>query len=184
MSEFRNKTVKAEHLVDKFNRKIGSVRISITDRCNLRCKYCMPEEGIEWQKKEHILTFEEIIYLIRIFHSYGIKNYRLTGGEPTLFENDFLEILQICKKKFSQANIILLTNGKKFSSFDFTKKMTQIGLEKLLICISLHADTDNLHDNIVGVKGSFAQTIKGLYNLAKFQHQIEIRFVISNLNYK
>lgn len=132
MREFRNKTVKAEHLVDKFNRKIGSVRISITDRCNLRCKYCMPEEGIEWQKKEHILTFEEIIYLIRIFHSYGIKNYRLTGGEPTV-RDDVVKLVELIKSEFPDINLSMTTNGINLTKFAVPFK--EAGLDRLNISL-------------------------------------------------
>lgn len=69
-------------LVDNFGRAHSYLRISVTDRCNLRCFYCMPGEGIEWQKKEKLLTFEEIERLSRIFVSLGVHKIRLTGGEP------------------------------------------------------------------------------------------------------
>ncbi|NGX28953.1 MAG: putative mycofactocin radical SAM maturase MftC [Candidatus Anoxychlamydiales bacterium] len=160
---------------------LGSEQNSLlfTEACNCCCQMC--PQPLQKHDPSYLAIAKKTLSLL---DPNKTKTICLTGGEPTLFENDFLEILQICKKKFSQANITLLTNGKKFSNFDFTKKMTQIGLKKFLICISLHADTDSLHDNIVGVRGSFSQTIRGLYNLAKFKHQIEIRFVISNLNYK
>lgn len=63
---------------------MGDLRISITDRCNFRCVYCMPEEGLQWLKQEKVLTFDEIARLARLFVHMGIRNIRLTGGEPTV----------------------------------------------------------------------------------------------------
>jgi len=71
-------------LVDGFDRHIEDLRISITDRCNFRCTYCMPEEGLQWLKSDIVLTFPEIVRLARIGVDLGIREIRLTGGEPTL----------------------------------------------------------------------------------------------------
>src|SRR6059058_3902779 len=71
-------------LRDTFGRPLGSLRISVTDRCNLRCRYCMPEQEYVWLPKESILTFEEIARLARVFVSLGAAKLRLTGGEPLL----------------------------------------------------------------------------------------------------
>ncbi len=69
-------------LRDGFGRLIKNLRISVTDRCNFRCTYCMPEEGLDWLKREDILSYEEIDRLARIFASIGVEELRLTGGEP------------------------------------------------------------------------------------------------------
>lgn len=69
-------------LVDSFGRKHSYLRISVTDRCNLRCFYCMPHEGIKWLKKERLLNFDEIERVARIFVGLGVEKIRLTGGEP------------------------------------------------------------------------------------------------------
>jgi cyclic pyranopterin phosphate synthase len=71
-------------LIDSFGRKIVNLRISVTDRCNLRCSYCLPEEKVEWLPRAEILTFEEIERFVRIVASLGIRKLRLTGGEPLL----------------------------------------------------------------------------------------------------
>jgi GTP 3',8-cyclase len=74
-----------EQLVDPFGRLIEDLRISITDRCNFRCTYCMPEEGMQWLPRSEVMTFEEIERLARIFVArYGVRGIRLTGGEPTV----------------------------------------------------------------------------------------------------
>lgn len=74
-------------LVDRFGRKHTYLRISLTDRCNMRCLYCMPPEGIEWKQRDEILTLEEIVRVARVFVDLGIEKIRLTGGEPTVRRN-------------------------------------------------------------------------------------------------
>ena len=74
-----------EDLIDPFGRVIKDLRISITDRCNFRCTYCMPEEGMKWLPRSEVMSFEEIERLARIFvERYGVQGIRLTGGEPTV----------------------------------------------------------------------------------------------------
>src|SRR5438309_5267069 len=71
-------------LVDRFGRVADDLRISVTDRCNFRCTYCMPAEGLPWLPKREILTFEEIARLVEVFVSLGVSSIKLTGGEPTV----------------------------------------------------------------------------------------------------
>jgi cyclic pyranopterin phosphate synthase len=71
-------------IADVFKRPLGSLRVSVTDRCNLRCRYCMPEQEYVWLPKQSILTFEEITRLVSVFTSLGVTKVRLTGGEPLL----------------------------------------------------------------------------------------------------
>lgn len=78
-------------LADRFGRQQTYLRISVTDRCNLRCLYCMPEEGIDWKMKEELLSFEEIFRIARIFVDLGVTKIRITGGEPLLRKD--LELL-------------------------------------------------------------------------------------------
>ena len=67
---------------DSLGRTIDYLRVSVTDRCNLRCRYCMPEEGVEWLPHEDILSYEDILRLAAIFARLGVEKVRLTGGEP------------------------------------------------------------------------------------------------------
>src|SRR5258705_2115992 len=69
---------------DSLRRPLGSLRVSVTDRCNLRCRYCMPEQEYVWLPKQSILTFEEIARLVSVFTALGVAKVRLTGGEPLL----------------------------------------------------------------------------------------------------
>ena len=71
-------------LVDQFSRHHRYLRVSLTDRCNLRCVYCMPAEGLKWIPHDDILTKDEIVYLAESFIKLGIEHIRLTGGEPTI----------------------------------------------------------------------------------------------------
>ncbi|MGB0114877.1 MAG: GTP 3',8-cyclase MoaA, partial [Ilumatobacteraceae bacterium] len=74
-----------QELIDPFGRVIEDLRISITDRCNFRCTYCMPEEGMNWLPRSEVMSFEEIEHLARVFvERYGVRGIRLTGGEPTV----------------------------------------------------------------------------------------------------
>src|SRR5439155_954812 len=70
--------------VDTFGRIADDLRISVTDKCNFRCTYCMPAEGLPWLPKEDVLTFEEIVRLVGVFVGLAVKEVKLTGGEPTV----------------------------------------------------------------------------------------------------
>src|SRR6202521_707123 len=72
---------------DKLGRPLRSLRVSVTDRCNLRCSYCMPQEEYIWLPREKLLTFEEIATLVDVFTSVGVEDVHLTGGEPLLRPN-------------------------------------------------------------------------------------------------
>ena len=73
-----------KNLTDKFGRFHDYLRISLTERCNLRCLYCMPENGIDLTENSKILTKDEVVRLVNIFSNAGVKKIRLTGGEPTV----------------------------------------------------------------------------------------------------
>src|ERR1700679_731512 len=72
-------------LIDPFERTVRDLRISITDRCNFRCRYCMPEEGMDWLPRAELLSFEEIERIARVcVERFGFESIRITGGEPTV----------------------------------------------------------------------------------------------------
>lgn len=97
-------------LIDNYNRRIDYLRISVTDKCNLRCKYCMSEEGVEHKPHSEILTYEEIIRFSRVAVKNGISKIRLTGGEPLIRKNILYFINQLSKIK-GLDDISLTTNG-------------------------------------------------------------------------
>jgi len=71
-------------LTDGHGRAIGDLRLSVTDRCGFRCRYCMPAEGMQWLERAELLSFEEIERLVRVLVEMGVRDVRLTGGEPLL----------------------------------------------------------------------------------------------------
>ena len=97
-------------LVDSYGRRIENLRISITDRCNFRCQYCMPAEGLPWLDREEVLTFEEIERLARIFVGLGIKDIRLTGGEP-LVRKSVPDLVRRLAQIDGLESLSLTTNG-------------------------------------------------------------------------
>jgi len=97
-------------LVDTFGREHTYLRISVTDRCNLRCSYCMPPEGLNWKEKSEILTYEEIIRIARVFADLGIAKIRLTGGEP-LVRKDLHVLVQQLAQLNGIKTIAMTTNA-------------------------------------------------------------------------
>src|SRR5688500_15103334 len=97
-------------LIDSFGRTIDYLRVSVTDRCNFRCVYCMPEEGAPIAPKEEILTFEELERILRVAASLGMKKIRLTGGEP-LVRKDFVELVRRIGQIPGIRDLSMTTNG-------------------------------------------------------------------------
>src|ERR1700716_3015443 len=97
-------------LRDSYGRVADDLRISITDRCNFRCFYCMPAEGFKWLKRDDILRFEEIVRLARIFVArYGVRTIRITGGEP-LVRIQVEEVVGLIKALHPPLAITMTTN--------------------------------------------------------------------------
>jgi cyclic pyranopterin phosphate synthase len=97
-------------LVDSYGRRIKSMRISVTDKCNFRCTYCMPAEGLPWLKKAEILSYEEIERVARVTVNLGIEQIRLTGGEP-LVRRDVPELVRQLRKIEGLRSLSITTNG-------------------------------------------------------------------------
>lgn len=97
-------------MLDGFQRNIDYLRISVTDRCNLRCVYCMPEEGVNWLPHEEILSYEEIIRLARIFAGLGVSRIKVTGGEP-LVRKGLASLVQGLRAIDGIEEVTLTTNG-------------------------------------------------------------------------
>ncbi len=95
---------------DKLGRPLGSLRVSVTDRCNMRCRYCMPEKDYVWLPKQSILTFEEITRLVGIFTSLGVAKIRLTGGEP-LLRHDLPTLTAMLARTPGVRDLAMTTNG-------------------------------------------------------------------------
>ena len=99
-----------EPLRDSWGREIKSVRVSVTDKCNFRCTYCMPAEGLQWLGRDEILTFEEIARLVRVLARVGVEEVRLTGGEP-LVRRDLPVLVEMLAGVDGVSDLSLTTNG-------------------------------------------------------------------------
>ncbi len=99
-----------EPLRDSWEREIRSVRLSVTDKCNFRCRYCMPAEGLEWLGRDELLSFEELTRLVRILAAMGVDEVRLTGGEP-LARRDLPALVAMLAEVPGVHDLSLTTNG-------------------------------------------------------------------------
>ncbi len=97
-------------LTDNHGRPVNYLRLAVTDRCNLRCEYCMPEKGVEFLPRAELLTYEEMLRLVRLLAQLGIEKVRITGGEPFL-RRDFMPFLRALAKTPGLQKIALTTNG-------------------------------------------------------------------------
>ena len=97
-------------LVDTFGRIADDLRISVTDRCNFRCTYCMPAEGLAWLPKAEILRFEELVRLVGVFVSLGVRALKLTGGEPTVRAN-LPTLVRMLRERVPDVEMSMTTNG-------------------------------------------------------------------------
>lgn len=119
-------------LSDSFQRPINYLRISVTDRCNLRCIYCMPAEGVRLMSHRDILTYEEIYTLARVAAELGINKVRLTGGEP-LVRSGLTELIQMLAQIEAIDDISLTTNGTLLSRY--AAELKQAGLQRVNISL-------------------------------------------------
>src|SRR5262245_19043916 len=97
-------------LDDALGRPLRNLRLSVTDRCNLRCEYCMPEDDYAWLPREDVLHFEEISALVDVFMSLGVDKVRLTGGEP-LLRRDISSLVAMLGRKPGLNDLALTTNA-------------------------------------------------------------------------
>src|SRR5665213_2137829 len=101
-------------LADQLGRPLSSLRVSVTDRCNLRCNYCMPQEEYVWLPRQELLTFEEIARMVEVFTSLGVTDVRLTGGEP-LLRRDLPQLVRMLAGNARILDLAMTTNGVLFA---------------------------------------------------------------------
>ena len=125
-------------LLDTLARPLGNLRLSVTDRCNLRCAYCMPEDDYTWLPREDVLHFEEISALVDIFIALGVDRLRLTGGEP-LVRRDLPALVRMLAAKPGLADLALTTNGVLLA--DQADALRAAGLRRITVSLdTLRAD--------------------------------------------
>ncbi len=117
-------------MLDQFGRRIEYLRISITDRCNFRCQYCMPVEGLPWLPKQEILRYEEIAEVVRQLAPLGLKRLRITGGEPTI-RPELPTLIRMLKAVPGIEDIALSTNGVRLPQL--SPALAEAGLDRVNI---------------------------------------------------
>lgn len=145
---------------DAFGRRIDYLRISVTDRCNLRCVYCMPPDGIDWKEHDQVLSFEEIERFARIAAEEGISKIRLTGGEP-LVRLGIVDHVRRLRETTGIEAIALTTNGTLLSRY--AKELAEAGLKRINISLdTLDPETyaritrgGKLEDVLAGMEAAF-----------------------------
>src|SRR5688500_687193 len=115
-------------LKDQWGRSIEYLRISVTDRCNFRCVYCMPKEGLQWLPKAEILSYEEITEVVRQLAPLGLRRLRITGGEPTI-RPDLESLIRQLKSVPGIEDIALSTNGAKLPQM--ARSLREAGLDRV-----------------------------------------------------
>lgn len=120
----------SEPLKDQFGRSIQYLRISVTDRCNFRCVYCMPAEGLAWLPKQEILSYEEIVEVVRQLAPLGLRRLRITGGEPTI-RPDLVRLIAMLRAEPGIEDIALSTNGAKLPAM--SRELRAAGLDRVNI---------------------------------------------------
>lgn len=151
----------------------------LTESCNCRCLMC-PQPP----KKHEPMLLTEAHKILDLLKDKPVNSICLTGGEPTLLKNEYLEILKRCTDEHPDAYVLTLTNGKVFKDRGFVKELSCVSTKNTCFAVSLHSDIASVHDTIVGSKGSYEAAQHGIYNLAEYDLFVEIRHVITKLNYE
>ena len=148
---------------DKYGRVIDYLRISVTDRCNLRCVYCMPEEGVKLIKHEEILSYDEIIRVCRIFSGLGVSKIKLTGGEP-LVRKDLSLLVKEIKNIEGIENVTLTTNGVLLK--EQIKDLAEAGID----AVNVSLDTLNKEQYAcVTRRDKLNDALEGMYEALKYK---------------
>ncbi|MEQ1885669.1 MAG: GTP 3',8-cyclase MoaA [Bryobacteraceae bacterium] len=163
-------------LIDTFGRLHDNLRISVTDRCNIRCFYCMPEEGVKFQPREEILTFEEIERFVRIVVELGVRKLRITGGEP-LLRRGLPDLIRRLHSINGVQDLALTTNGVLLK--DHAQELHDAGLRR----INVHLDTlDRDRFQQITRRDDFEKVLEGIEAARRIGYKIKINAVaVKNL---
>lgn len=128
-------------LIDKYNRRVTYLRLSVTDRCNMKCRYCMPEEGVKFVPKEELLTLEELHRAVRVMTQLGVNHVRITGGEP-LLRNGITKLIKAISDLPGIEDLSMTTNGYLLGSM--AKPLKDSGLRRINISLD-SLDRERFH---------------------------------------
>ena len=162
---------------DALGRPLRDLRISVTDRCNFRCRYCMPEEvfgpDYPFLPREKILQFEEIVRLVRIFADLGVEKIRITGGEP-LLRRDLPELIRMISEVGGIRDIALTTNGTLLARH--AEALRSAGLKR--VNVSLDAIDDEIFQRMNGGKSSVRPVLEGIEAAARAGLRVKVNMVV------
>ncbi len=133
-------------MLDKYKRRINYLRVSVTDRCNLRCRYCMPEEGIEMLRHDQILNFDEITESVREAVKLGVDKVRITGGEP-LVRRGIVDLVAMIAKIEGINDFAITTNATLLSKF--AADLKEAGLDRVNVSLDT-LDADKFKELLAG----------------------------------
>lgn len=155
--------------------------IVVTNQCNSNCIMC-PDSDVVRNTKEN----PDIKKILEQIHCIpdDTKHITITGGEPGILKDNIFKVLSECKKCLPETEFLFLTNGRIFANTDFTKQFKENIPEFIRVAIPIYADNKELHDSITRASGSFNQTICGIKKLLERKIDIEIRIVVTKMNYK
>jgi cyclic pyranopterin phosphate synthase len=162
-----------EPLVDGHGRRISDLRVSVTDRCNFRCQYCMPADGLPWLERSEVLSFEEIERVVRLMVRMGIEDVRLTGGEP-LVRRDFPRLVSMLAPIEGLKDLSLTTNGYLLERD--AAALVDAGISRVNVSIDSLQRDRFFH---ITRRDSLPQVLRGLEELAKHPevHPIKVNAV-------
>ena len=160
MSESSKDTVPAA-VADLYGRPLRSLRLSVTDRCNLRCKYCMPEQDYVWLPREDVLTLEEMATLTGYFTDLGVDRVRLTGGEP-LLRRDLPRLVHLLLQNRRLTDIALTTNGVLLA--DQAEELYEAGLHRITVSLDTLRPERFLQ---LTRRDEFARVMEGIESVAR-----------------
>jgi cyclic pyranopterin phosphate synthase len=162
-----------EPLRDGHGRQIGDLRVSVTDRCNFRCQYCMPAEGLPWLERAEILTFEEIARIVSLLSTMGVHDVRLTGGEP-LVRKGFPELAAMLSRIDEVHDLSVTTNG--FVLERDAEALVRAGVNRFNVSVD-SLQRDRFYE--LTRRDALPQVLRGLDHLASFPeaHPIKVNAV-------
>lgn len=162
-----------EQLTDGHGRAIEDLRVSVTDRCNFRCQYCMPAEGMPWLQRAEILSFEEIARLVEIFASIGVSDVRLTGGEP-LVRRELPHLVAMLRDTPGVEELALTTNGYMLERQ--AGDLVAAGIDRFNVSID-SLQRDRFYE--LTRRDALPQVLRGLEALAAFPtaHPVKVNAV-------
>jgi cyclic pyranopterin phosphate synthase len=162
-----------QNMEDGFGRIAKKLRVSVTDRCNMRCMYCMPYNNTTWFDQDNLLSYEQIFHIVSIFSELGVDNIKITGGEPTVrpkIEN----LVKLLSSISTIKSISMTTNGLLLK--DKTKQLKDAGLDG--VNVSLDTFKENRFKSMTGIKGGLKKVLDSIEAAQSANLKVKINSVI------